>query len=104
MRYDPSPDVPGHAVNWKTGACTRTARYCRRYDMKSYDVQLDTRGASLFATDLDGACSETDDRRAVCTCGKSGAQKFGAFFVGDTIQGAVAAKLQQVGLGALTLQ
>ena len=48
-------------------------------------------GDTLAATNpgVEGACSESDDRRAVCTCGKSGGQKFGAFFVGDTIQGYV---------------
>ena len=87
LQYVVDRDVPAHAVNWKTGACTRTARYCERYDMQSVDVEAGTLGETLQTNSLEAMCSESDDRRAVCTCGKTGAQKFGAFFVGDTIQG-----------------
>jgi hypothetical protein len=90
LKYVVDKDVPAHAVNWKTGACTRTARYCEHYDMHDVSVINETLGETLAAgPDVSRACSESDDRRAVCTCGKSGAQKFGAFFVGDTIQGYV---------------
>lgn len=91
LKYVVEQDSPGHAVNWKTGACTRTARYCRYYDMQDVAISAGTMGDTLAATNpgVEGACSESDDRRAVCTCGKSGGQKFGAFFVGDTIQGYV---------------
>lgn len=91
LKYVVEQDSPGHAVNWKTGACTRTTRYCGYYDMQDVKVSAGTLGDTLAATNpgVEGACSESDDRRAVCTCGKSGGQKFGAFFVGDTIQGYV---------------
>jgi hypothetical protein len=88
--YVPSNDNPGHAVNWKTGMCTRTSLYCSKYDMRKYEISADTRGETMSAAEAKSevtACSYRDDRRAVCTCGKTTAQKFGAAFVGDTIQG-----------------
>jgi flagellar basal body-associated protein FliL len=97
LQYVVDKDVPGHAVNWKTGACTRTARYCDKYDMHSVAFVTDTMGETLAATkpNYASACSESDDRRAVCTCGKSGVQKVLASVVGDTIQGYV----NRTGLG-----
>ena len=90
LKYVVDKDVPAHAVNWKTGACTRTSRYCDQYDMQDVNVSNDTLGETLAAgSDVARACSESDDRRAVCTCGKSGGQKVAAFLVGDTIQGYV---------------
>jgi hypothetical protein len=93
--YTPSDDNPGHAVNWQTGMCTRTSLYCSTYDMREYNIVASTKGESMSADDVKSerkACSVLDDKRAVCTCGKSTAQKFGAAFVGDTIPG----KLSQV--------
>jgi hypothetical protein len=88
--YSPSDDNPGHAVNWQTGMCTRTSQYCSKYDMREYNIVASTKGEGMSADDVKSeskACSALDDKRAVCTCGKSTAQKFGAAFVGDTIQG-----------------
>jgi hypothetical protein len=87
LKYVVDPQVPAHAVNWKTGACTRTSRYCTEYDMQYREEDMSTAGETLRGDAAD-PCSESDDRRAVCTCGKAGYQKFGAFFVGDTIAGA----------------
>ena len=102
LKYVVDDDVPGHAVNWKTGTCTRTARYCTKYDMHSVAFDPATLGATLAATlaaknatGFVGACDEKDDGRAVCACGKSGFQKVAATLVGDSIQGYV----NQTGLG-----
>ena len=100
LKYVVDDGEPGHAVNWKTGACTRTARYCRKYDMQDIKVSTDTLGDTLTGTnrgDVERACSESDDRRAVCTCGKSGGQKVLSFLVGDTIQGYVSAGMGFIG-------
>jgi hypothetical protein len=59
--------------------------------MQDVNVSRETLGDTLAATNpgVERACSESDDRRAVCTCGKSGVQKVVSFVVGDTIQGYV---------------
>jgi hypothetical protein len=87
--YSPSRENPGHAVNWQTGMCTRTDLYCSTYDMREYNIVASTRGETVQDKPVSSvtSCSYLDDKRAVCTCGKSTAQKFGAAFVGDTIQG-----------------
>jgi hypothetical protein len=97
LKYDAvlyGNEGPGHAVNWKTGACTRTFEYCNRYNFQEVAIRDDTLGDTLRATDPASACSASDDRRAACTCGHTKLQKFGGALLGDTLVGAVRSKIK----------
>jgi hypothetical protein len=94
-KLDYNPVTPGHALNWKTGACTRTFEYCNEYNFAQISVDGATLGNTLTSNVGDPviACSASDDRRAACTCGHTDLQKFGAIMLGDTLIGAVRSKI-----------